>query len=249
MDRRDIRLHGRQNDLIEAVAAANPRTAVFIISGSAVEMPWIDKVPCVVQAWYAGMEVGNAAAGIVFGDVNPSGKLPITFPKRLEDVPAHSIGQYNDQDCEYREGLLVGYRHYDTRNVEPLFPFGHGLSYTKFAYGNLKVDPATLEVRVSVKNTGARKGKEVVQLYVRDVQSRLPRPVKELKGFEKVELAPGEIKEVVFRLDQRALAFYDADAKRWVVESGEFDILVGSSSRDIRLQARLPYAGRKKGTP
>ncbi|OQA24926.1 MAG: Thermostable beta-glucosidase B [Verrucomicrobia bacterium ADurb.Bin345] len=247
VDRRDIRLHGRQNDLIEAVAAANPRTAVFIISGSAVEMPWIDKVPCVVQAWYAGMEVGNAAAGIVFGDVNPSGKLPITFPKRLEDVPAHSIGQYNDQDCEYREGLLVGYRHFDTRNAEPLFPFGHGLSYTKFTYGNLKVDPATLEVRVSVKNTGARKGKEVVQLYVHDVQSRLPRPVKELKGFEKVELAPGETKEVAFRLDERALAFYDADANRWVVEPGDFDILVGSSSRDIRLKGRLAYAGRKKG--
>lgn len=244
IDRRDIRLHGRQNELIAAVAAANPRTAVFLVSGSAVEMPWIDKVPCVVQMWYAGMEGGSAAADIVFGDVNPSGKLPITFPKRLEDCPAHSIGQYNDQDCEYLEGLLVGYRYYDTKNVEPLFPFGHGLSYTRFTYSNLKVDPKTLTARVNVTNVGRRPGKEVVQLYVHDVESRLPRPEKELKRFLKVDLAPGETKQVTFRLDERALAFYDAEAKHWVAEPGEFDILVGSSSRDIRLQSRFAYAGR-----
>jgi beta-glucosidase len=200
-------------------------------------------VPCVVQTWYAGMEVGNAVADIVFGDVNPSGKLPITFPKRLEDCPAHAIGQYNDQDCEYKEGLLVGYRYYDTRNVEPLFPFGHGLSYTTFNYSNLKVDPKTLQARVDITNSGKRKGKEVVQLYVHDVESRVPRPVKELKGFEKVELAPGETKQVSFRLSERDLAFYDVGAKRWVTEPGEFDILVGSSSRDIRLQTRFTYAG------
>lgn len=241
VDRRDIRLHGRQNELIEAVVKANPRTAVFLICGSAVEMPWIDKVPCVVQTWYAGMEVGSAIADIVFGDVNPSGKLPITFPKRLEDVPAHAIGQYNDQDCEYREGLLVGYRYYDTRKVEPLFPFGHGLSYTKFTYSNLKVDPKTLQTRVDITNAGKRTGKEVVQLYVSDIESRLPRPAKELKGFEKVELKPGETKQVSFPLTERDLAFYDAAAKRWVTEPGAFDILVGSSSRDIRLQARVTY--------
>jgi len=241
IDRRDIKLHGRQNELIEAVAAANPRTAVFITSGSAVEMPWIGKVPCVVQNWYAGSEGGNAIADIVFGDVNPSGKLPITFPNRLEDSPAHAIGQYNGQNCEYKEGLLVGYRYYDTQNVEPLFPFGHGLSYTEFAYGNLKIDPKTLEVSVDIKNTGQRKGKEVVQLYVRDIQSRLPRPSKELKGFEKIELAPGETRQVVFRLNERSLSFYDAQAKRWVAEPGEFEILVGSSSRDIRVQARFDH--------
>ncbi|MBN1270432.1 MAG: glycoside hydrolase family 3 C-terminal domain-containing protein [Kiritimatiellae bacterium] len=244
VDRRDIRLHGRQNELIEAVAAANPRTAVFVLCGSAVEMPWADKVPCVLHMGYAGMEAGTAVADIVFGDVNPSGKLPITYPKRLEDVPAHSIGQYNDQDCEYKEGLLVGYRYYDTKNVEPLFPFGHGLSYTRFAYSNLTVDAATLEARVDVRNIGGRRGKEVVQLYVRDVASRLPRPAKELKGFEKIDLAPGETKQVVFRLDERALSFYDPDAKGWVAEPGEFELLVGSSSRDIRLQTRFAYAGR-----
>jgi beta-glucosidase len=239
VDRRDIKLHGRQNELIAAVAAANPRTAVFLVSGSAVEMPWIDKVPCVVQMWYAGMEGGNAAADIVFGDVNPSGKLPITFPKRLEDCPAHAIGQYNDQDCEYKEGLLVGYRYYDTKKVEPLFPFGHGLSYTTFKYSNLTVDPKTLVARVDVANVGKRKGKEVVQLYIHDVESRLPRPEKELKRFLKVELAPGETKQVTFRLDERALAFYDDTAKRWVVEPGAFEILVGSSSRDIRLKQTI----------
>lgn len=244
VDRRDMKLHGRQDELIAAVAAANPRTAVFIVSGSAVEMPWIDKVPCVVQMWYAGMEGGSAAADIVFGDVNPSGKLPITFPKRLEDVPAHAIGQYNPDDCEYKEGLLVGYRYYDTRNVEPLFPFGHGLSYTTFKYSDLKVDPAKLEASVKLTNTGKRAGKEVVQLYLRDIESRLPRPAKELKGFEKIELAPGETKEVVFRLGTRDLSFYDPAAKQWVAEPGEFEVQVGSSSRDIRLKTRFAYAAR-----
>ncbi len=241
VDRRDIRLHGRQNELIEAVAAANPRTAVILVCGSAVEMPWIDKVRCVVQMGYAGMEGGDAIADIVFGDVNPSGKLPITYPKRLEDCPAHKIGEYNDQDCEYKEGLMVGYRYYDTKNVEPLFPFGHGLSYTQFKYANLKVDPKTLQARVDVTNIGKREGKEVVQLYVHDVEATVPRPVKELKGFEKVELAPGETKTVTFRLAERDLAFYDVVSKRWVVEPGEFDVLVGSSSRDIRLQTRFSY--------
>ena len=244
VDRRDIRLHGRQNALIEAVAAANPRTAVFLVSGSAVEMPWIDQVPCVVQMWYAGMEAGNAAADMIFGDVNPSGKLPITFPKRLEDSPAHAMGQYNDQDCEYLEGLLVGYRYYDTKKVEPLFPFGHGLSYTKFAYSDLKMDAQTLTAQVNVANVGRRSGKEVVQLYVQDIKSRLPRPEKELKGFEKVELAPGETKQITFRLNERSLAFYDPAAKRWIAEPGDFNLLVGSSSRDIRLQTRFTYAGR-----
>jgi beta-glucosidase len=209
-------------------------------------MPWIGKVPCVVQNWYAGSEGGNAMADVIFGDVNPSGKLPITFPNRLEDSPAHAIGQYNGQDCEYKEGLLVGYRYFDTKKVEPLFPFGHGLSYTEFAYSNLTVDPATLEVRLEIKNTGKRKGKEVVQLYVHDIKPRLPRPAKELKGFEKVELAPGETKQVTFRLDERALSFYDPQAKRWVAEPGGFEVLVGSSSRDIRLQSRLDYRGNQK---
>jgi beta-glucosidase len=241
VDKRDIKLHGRQNKLIEAIAVANPRTAVFITSGSAVEMPWIDKVRCVVQNWYAGMEGGNAMADIVFGDVNPSGKLPITFPKKLEDSPAHAIGQYDDNDCEYKEGLLVGYRYYDTKKVEPLFPFGHGLSFTEFTYSNLKIDPATLEVRVDIKNTGTRKGKEVAQLYIHDVESSLPRPDIELKGFEKVELAPGETKQLVFHLNERSLSFYDPEARRWVAEPGQFDVLVGSSSRDIRLQGKLNY--------
>ena len=247
VDRRDMRLHGRQNELIEAVAAANPRTAVFLIGGSAVEMPWIDKVPCVLQAWYGGMEGGSAIADIVFGDVNPSGKLPITFPKRLEDVPAHAIGQYNDQDCEYKESLLVGYRYYDTKRVEPLFPFGHGLSYTKFAYTNLTIDPKTLEVKVDIKNVGRCKGKEVAQLYVRDIDSTVARPFKELKGFEKVELAPGETKRITFKLNERSLAFYDATARRWMAEAGEFEIYVGSSSRDLRVKGRLAYKTSEGG--
>ncbi len=239
VDRRDLSLPGRQNELIAALAAANPRTAVFITSGSAVEMPWIDQVKCVAQNWYAGMEGGRAIANVIFGDVNPSGKLPVTFPKKLEDSPAHAIGEYNDNNCEYKEGLLVGYRYYDTKNVEPLFPFGHGLSYTEFKYSNLKIDPAALTVSVDIANSGKVKGREVAQLYIRDVESSVPRPIKELKGFEKVELAPGETKSVVFKLDQRSFSFYDAQAKRWVAEPGQFEILVGSSSKDIRVQGIL----------
>jgi beta-glucosidase len=205
-------------------------------------MPWIDQVSSVIQTGYAGMEGGNALADIVFGDVNPSGKLPITFPRRLEDSPAHAVGQYTAGDCEYREGLLAGYRYFDTRRVEPLFPFGHGLSYTEFTYRNLQVDPETLEAAVDVENTGSRTGKEVVQLYVRDVESRLPRPDKELKQFAKVELAPGEVKRVLLPLERRSFAFYDPAVNQWVVEPGDFDILVGSSSRDIRLTTRFSWA-------
>lgn len=243
VDRRDIRLPGRQNELIGALVAANPRTAVFLIGGGPVEMPWIDRAPCVVQAWYAGMEGGSAMADIVFGDVNPSGRLPVTFPRRLEDSPAHAIGQYSDVQCEYREGLLVGYRYHDTKEVEPLFPFGHGLSYTTFTYGNLTVDPRTLEIGVDITNDGDREGQEVVQLYVHDAASRLPRPVKELKGFEKVTVAPGETVRARFRLTDRDLSYYDDQAGRWVLEPGEFEVRAGRSAGDIRLVQRFHYGG------
>ena len=241
VDRADLRLPGGQNEWIEAVAAVNPRTVVILVCGSAVEMPWIDRVSAVVQMGYAGMEGGHALADVVFGDVNPSGKLPVTFPRRLEDSPAHAIGQYTDGDCEYRDGLLVGYRGYDTRRVEPLFPFGHGLSYTEFAYRNLRIDPKTLEVSLEVQNTGLRRGREVVQLYVQARKSRLPRPDKELKQFAKVELDPGETRRISLPLEERSLAFYDPARRQWAAEPGEYEILVGSSSRDIRLGAQFTY--------
>jgi beta-glucosidase len=204
--------------------------------------PWLAKVPAVLQVWYPGMEGGNAIARVLFGDVNPSGKLACSFPKRLEDSPAHSMGNYPGKDgtVNYEEGLLVGYRWFDTRNTEPLYPFGFGLSYTKFEYSNLQLSPGAkdglLTAEFDLKNSGTRDGAEVAQLYVQELKPRLPRPVKELKGFSKVFLKAGEVKKISIPLDRTAFAFYDPDKRGWASEKGEFRILVGSSSRDIRLQ-------------
>lgn len=243
-DRQKIELPGRLDEMIERVVAANPNTVVVLVNGTPIAMDrWLDKVAAVLEAWYPGEEGGHAIARVVFGDVNPSGKMPTTFPKRLEDTPA--FGNYPgagpDGVVHYAEGLLVGYRHYDTKGVEPLFPFGHGLSYTTFQYGDLKISPAagkdpSFSVSLSIENSGEREGAEVVQVYVRDVQSSVVRPFQELKAFRKVNLKPGERQSVRFDLDRRALAFYDPARKDWAAEPGEFEIRVGSSSRDIRLK-------------
>jgi len=246
-DRPDMKLPDGQDHLIRAVVKANPRTAIFMVGGSPVEMPWIDEVPAVVQAWYAGCESGNAMADIAFGVVNPSGKLPVTFPRKLEDTPVHVYGDYNDTRVEYKEGLLVGYRYYDTKKVEPLFPFGHGLSYTTFDYDNLVVGPppdqvnGMVQVSVDVKNTGKRPGAEVVQLYIRDEEASVMRPFKELKGFEKVHLQPGQTETVRFLITRRDLSFYDVKSGGWAAEPGAFTVMVGSSSRDIRMQGKFDF--------
>jgi beta-glucosidase len=250
-DRPDIELPGSQVELIRAVVKANPKTVVVLNAGAPVSMPWVDEVPAVVHTLYPGMEGGAALARILLGEVNPSGKLTVTYPKRLEDTPA--FNNYPGQkEVLYGEGIFVGYRHYDLRDVEPLFPFGHGLSYTSFEYSDLKItsplkrgarpstslhsaqDTRAAQIAVTVKNTGPLKGKEVVQLYVSDKHSSLPRPPKELKGFAKIALDPGKSTTIKFDLDERAFSFYDPDRKQWVMEPGEFEILVGSSSRDIR---------------
>lgn len=244
-DRPDMKLPDGQDRLIRAVVEANPRTAVFLIGGSPVEMPWLDEAPAVVQAWYGGCEGGHVLADVAFGRVNPSGKLPVTFPRRLEDTPVSVYGDYNDTCVEYKEGLLVGYRYYDTKNVEPLFPFGHGLSYTTFAYDNLLIAPApggkggVVQVSVDVKNTGPRPGAEVVQLYLRDEEASVMRPFKELKGFEKIQLKPCQTRTVRFLITQRDLSFYEVKSGTWTAEPGAFTVLVGSSSRDIRIQGRF----------
>lgn len=239
-DRPDLELTGPQTELIRAVAKANPNTIVVLNSGAPVTMPWLDDVPAVLQSYYPGMEGGNAIARVLFGEVDPSGKLSVTYPKRLEDTPA--FGNYpGDREVRYGEGLFVGYRHYDARAIEPLFPFGHGLSYTEFEYSGLEIDYTKnafpVKVHARIKNTGQCAGKEVVQLYVADRQSTLPRPPKELKGFAKIEIDPGETREVTFDLDERAFSFYDPQQKRWRWEPGEFEILLGSSARDIRQRA------------
>jgi beta-glucosidase len=240
-DRVDMKLPGAQNELIERVVKANKNTIVVLNVGSPVEMPWIDKVPVVLQLWYNSQEQGNALADVLFGDANPSGKLPTTFPVRLQDNPAYINYPGENGKVRYGEGIFVGYRYYDKKEVELLFPFGHGLSYTTFKYNNLRLSAKSLtpnellKVRVDVTNTGKVMGKEVVQLYVRDVQSSVARPEKELKAFAKVELAPKQTKTLTFTLDREAFWYFDVARNTWATEPGDFEILIGSSSRDIRL--------------
>jgi beta-glucosidase len=239
-DRTSLKLPYGQDELIQKIVAANPHTIV-VLDGTMVEMgAWLDQVPAVLQAWYSGMEGGNALAGILFGDVNPSGKLPATFPRHLVDSPAHALGNYPGTNgvVTYQEGLLVGYRWFDTKNIEPLFPFGFGLSYSTFEYSNLKFSSANLDVTVEVKikNTSAVAGAEIVQLYVQPVNSAVSRPLKELKAFKKVFLKPGESQIVSFPLGPSAFAYYSPDQKAWLAQPGDYKILVGTSSRDIRLQ-------------
>ncbi|HEX5807561.1 MAG TPA: glycoside hydrolase family 3 C-terminal domain-containing protein, partial [Anaerolineales bacterium] len=244
-DRADMKLPGAQNELIERIVKANKNTIVVLNTGSPVEMPWIDKVPAVLQLWYNGQEQGNALADILFGDVNPSGKLPTTFPVRLQDNAAYVNYPGENGKVRYGEGIFVGYRYYDKKEVAPLFPFGHGLSYTTFQYENLRLSATSLtpnellKVRVDVTNTGKVTGKEVVQLYVRDIHSTMARPDKELKAFTKVDLAPRQTKTITFTLDREAFWYFDVTRNAWATEPGEFDILVGGSSRDIRLTERF----------
>ncbi|MBD5191905.1 MAG: glycosyl hydrolase [Bacteroidales bacterium] len=249
VDRASLDLPYGQNELIEALAAANKNLIVVNISGTPVAMPWIKNVPAVLQGWHLGSESGSAIASVLSGQVNPSGKLPMTFPRKLEDVGAHKSGEYpgvarndgsNIVDCRYNEGLFVGYRWADKEKVNPLFPFGHGLSYTTFKYGKPDTDTSKLKedgmvtVTVPVTNTGLKGGAETVQLYVRDLKSTLPRPVKELKGFRKVYLEPNETANVTIEVPVEKLAYFDDTRHRWVAEKGDFELLIGSSSRDIR---------------
>lgn len=247
-DRKSMDLPDKQKELIGKVAAANPDTIVVLNNGSPLAMdPWIDKVPAVVEAFFPGQECGNAIAAVLFGDVNPSGKLPDTFPRRYRDNPAFNNYPGKNVKVHYREGIFVGYRHYDAKKIEPLFPFGHGLSYTNFKYSNLNISPDEakvgdkIKVSIDIKNTGKVPGKEVVQVYVSDIKSSLPRPPKELKAFQKVSLLPDETKTVKFVLDKEALSFYDPSLKKWIAEPGKFEIQVGSSSRDIRARGNLLY--------
>ncbi|WP_229776853.1 glycoside hydrolase family 3 C-terminal domain-containing protein [Alicyclobacillus cellulosilyticus] len=244
-DRPHMRMPENHVRLIEAVAEVQPRTVVVLANGAPVEMPWLDRVRGLIECYLGGQAMGGAIADILFGVANPCGKLAETFPVRLSHNPSYLNFPGEGDRVEYREGLFVGYRYYDAKGIEPLFPFGYGLSYTTFAYVSMTVDKTslrdddTLHVTVTVKNTGSRTGKEIIQLYVRDVVSSVIRPEKELKGFAKVELAPGEEKSVTLVLDKRAFAYWDVARQDWMVESGEFDILVGPSSRDIALAQRV----------
>lgn len=252
IDRTHIDLPPSHNKLISAVAKAQPNTAVILTNGSAIAMPWVDEVSAILETWLGGQAGAGAIADAVFGKVNPSGKLAETFPVRLEDTPAYLNFPGEDGQVIYGERMFVGYRYYDMRNIEPLFPFGHGLSYTDFAYSDLKLsaseitDKDQLQVSLTVTNTGKVKGKEVIQLYVADTESTVQRPVKELKAFDKVELEPGQSIQVSFTLNVRDFSYYNKVYDRWLAESGAFEILVGSSSRDIRLKGKLNLSNGQK---
>ena len=248
-DRKELGLSYGQNQVIAALAQANKNLIMVNISGNAIAMPWVKEVPAIVQAWYLGSEAGNAIASVLLGDVNPSGKLPFTFPVSLQDVGAHQLGEYpgtprndgsNLVDEKYNESIFVGYRWADKQKTRPLFSFGHGLSYTTFEYGKVTADKKTIAkdepitFTLTVKNTGDREGAEVVQLYISDKKSSLPRPVKELKGFQKVYLQPGEVKQISFTIGTDALSFFDDGKHEWVAEPGQFETLIGASATDIR---------------
>jgi beta-glucosidase len=247
-DRSHMRMPECQNELIRRVTEVQPDTVVVLHNGSPVEMPWIDDVKGIVEVYLAGQGVGRAECDILFGRVNPSGRLAETFPKKLSDNPSYLNFPGEGDKVEYREGIFVGYRYYDYKEMEVLFPFGYGLSYTSFEYSNIKtyVDGCNVKVSVNVKNTGSMAGKEVVQLYVRDCESTVIRPVKELRGFEKISLEPNEEKTVSFTLDRRAFAFYSTAIHDWFVESGDFEIMVGKSSRDIVLSETVTIESGEK---
>lgn len=241
-DKLSLSLPFGQDQLISSIYKANPNTIVILVAGGPVEMgEWLNDVPALLLAPYLGMEAGTAIANILFGDVNPSGKLSDTWGKKLTDWGSHALGEYpGNINVNYNDGILVGYRYFDTKKIEPLYPFGYGLSYTTFEYSNfsapneISADTDEFTVSFEVKNTGKVAGKEVAQLYIRDPESSLPRPTKELKGFEKVSLNPGESKKVEIKLNQRALQFYDPQQMKWIAEPGLFEILIGASSRDIK---------------
>lgn len=250
-DRETMDLPYGQNELIEALAKANPNIVVVNISGTGVAMPWLDKVKAVIQGWYLGNETGNTLAGILAGDVNPSGKLPYTYYASLDQCGAHKLGEYPGTprhdpiegdiiDMHYNDDIFVGYRFTDKNKIKPNFPFGHGLSYTTFEYGDASIDRKkgsaddVFTITIPVSNTGNREGSEVVQLYVSDLKSSLPRPLKELKGFSKIHLAPGQTENVSFGISRDALSYFDDKSHEWIVEPGKFEALVGASAGDIR---------------
>ncbi len=255
IDRKELCLSKAQVELINKTASINPNTIVILINANPVSMDdWIDTIPVIVEAWYPGMEGGRAIANVLFGDVNPSGKIPMTFPKSIEDSPAHkSLKTFPGVDLKvsYEEGIYVGYRHFEKNEVEPLFPFGFGLSYTSFKFKEvdsnkdvLKSMEDSLELSVTITNTGNRAGSEVIQIYSENVKSSVDRPVKELVGFEKVYLEKGQTKKVKATVKSKDLAFYDIETSDWKVEPGDFTLHIGNSSDSIHLKKKITFKSK-----
>ena len=252
-NRKHMHVEPAQEELIRRVSAVNANTIVVLMNCESVVMPWIDNVKAVLDMWYCGEGSGNAVARLLFGKANPSGKLPVTMPEKQSDIPGYLHFPGENHELLYDEGVFVGYRYYEKKELAPLFPFGHGLSYTSFVYGNLRLStpevtlPERLIVRFTLTNTGNLRGGEVPQLYVADGHARLPRPIKELKHFTKVYLDPGESTEITFTLESRDFSYYDPAFSGWVADSGTFELIIGSSSQDIRLrtEARVKDTARR----
>ena len=252
IDRTSMKLPNSQDEIITKLVKANPKTVVFLVAGSAVEMPWAEQANAIVWGWYGGMEAGHAFSDVLFGDVNPSGKMPITLPNKLEDVAAIALNDYNAVESLYKEGVFIGYRWFEQQNIAPIFPFGHGLSYSQFTFSDISLSTQQvtqeqldnnepLTIAVTVTNSGSVDGAEVVQLYLHDKEASVERPLKELKGFKKVFLKAGESKTVTLTLGKRDLSFWDETIKNWQAESGDFKIFLGSSLTDIRLTTEFSY--------
>ncbi len=253
IDRTDMSLPSSQDEIISKLLAVNPNTVVLMVAGSAVEMPWTEQANALVWGWYGGMEAGNAFADVLFGDVNPSGKMPITLPKKLADTAPIALNDYNATESLYSEGVFIGYRWFEQQNIKPNFVFGHGLSYSQFTYSDLKLSKAkwldnaannevdNLTVQATITNTSERAGAEVVQLYLHDVKATVARPIKELKGFAKVFLQPQESKTVTIELTKRDLSFWHTEQNNWFAQPGEFEVMLGSSLTDIRLTKNFHF--------
>jgi beta-glucosidase len=242
-----MKLPNSQDEIIGKLLAANEKTVVFLVAGSAVEMPWADQANAIVWGWYGGMEAGHAFADILTGDVNPSGKMPITLPVRLEDTAPIALNDYNAIESLYTEGVFIGYRWFEQQKIKAIFAFGHGLSYSQFSLTDINlstrkvVGNGHVTASIKVTNIGEVAGAEVVQLYLHDKIASVDRPAKELKGFDKVYLAPGESKIVSITLSKRDLSFWDVERNDWLAEEGDFEILLGTALDDIRLSTEFNY--------
>jgi len=250
IDRTDMKLPNSQDEIISKLLAVNEKTVVFLVAGSAVEMPWADKAKAIVWGWYGGMEAGHAFTDVLFGEVNPSGKLPITLPEKLEHTAPIALNDYNAKESLYTEGVFIGYRWFEQQKIKPTFSFGHGLSYTSFSVTDIKLSAKQLKpgesltVTAQVTNIGDVAGAEVVQLYLHDTKASVDRPAKELKGFDKVYLRPGETKQVKMMLNQRDLSFWDTQSNDWLAEPGEFKVMLGTSLDNISLTESFNYQAK-----
>jgi beta-glucosidase len=243
-----MKLPNSQDEIITKLLNANKKTIVFLVAGSAVEMPWADKANAIVWGWYGGMEAGHAFADILFGEINPSGKLPITLPEKLEHTAPIALNDYNEKESLYSEGVFIGYRWFEQQNIKPIFAFGHGLSYTQFDVSDIQLSSKAIQgnekitVTAQVKNIGELAGAEVVQLYLHDKKASVDRPIKELKGFDKVFLQPGETQKISIELSKRDLSFWDIKTNNWLVEPGEFEVQLGTSLDNILLKSVFSYS-------